>query len=123
MGLTQDTAEAHFPGEWIGAALAAEEPANRPPAYLMKTFVVEAALHSASLEMTAFGIFDPYINGERVSENYFNPGWTDYNKRVYSRSFDIAERLQPGEGKSNAHDRAICHGIPQTIWRYVWPEN
>ena len=42
------------------------------------------------------GIFDLHLNGKRVSEDRFNPGWTDYARRVYYRAYDVTELVKKG---------------------------
>jgi alpha-L-rhamnosidase len=48
------------------------------------------------------GIFDVHCNGRRVSEDRFNPGWTDYTKRVYYRAYDVTRELRRGENALGA---------------------
>ena len=36
-----------------------------------------------------------HLNGQRVSDDYFTPGWTDYNKRVYYRTYDVTKHRPP----------------------------
>ena len=40
----------------------------------------DAGVVKARLYVTARGIYEIYINGQRVGEDYFNPGVTQYNK-------------------------------------------
>jgi alpha-L-rhamnosidase len=51
----------------------------------------------AILHITALGIFEGEINGQRVGEDVFAPGWTDYRKRVYYYSYDVTSLLRAGE--------------------------
>jgi alpha-L-rhamnosidase len=90
-------------GEWI---MAAGEPAlhtdpatlHLPPArYFRKTFETRKAIRRAVLHGTALGIVDFSLDGKRVSENLFEPGWSDYHHRVPSRTHDVTPLLQgPG---------------------------
>jgi alpha-L-rhamnosidase len=73
-----------------------------PPPYLRKTFLVEKPVRRATLYATALGIFDVHLNGQRVGEDYFNPGWTDYTKRVYYRAFDVTSQVRSGENAVGA---------------------
>ncbi|MEN8660987.1 MAG: family 78 glycoside hydrolase catalytic domain [Lentimonas sp.] len=83
-------------GQWIG--LDVERDAEyAPPVYLAKTFKVEGAIKEAIFYVSGLGIFDPYLNGERITESWFSPGWTDYNKRVYYRAFDLSDSVQQGD--------------------------
>jgi alpha-L-rhamnosidase len=68
-----------------------------PPAYLRTAFSVGKPVRRAVLYTTALGIFDAHLNGARVSDEYFNPGWTDYTKRVYYRAHDVTGHIKIGE--------------------------
>jgi len=61
------------------------------PRYMRKNFDTRsgAAIRRATVYATALGLYELHINGERVGDEYFAPGWTDYNKRVYYRSYDV----------------------------------
>jgi alpha-L-rhamnosidase len=73
-----------------------------PPALLRTTFQVSRPVRQATLYATALGIFDLHLNGQRVSEDWFNPGWTDYTKRVYYRAYDVTRLLRPGDNALGA---------------------
>jgi alpha-L-rhamnosidase len=70
-----------------------------PPTYLRATFRHEkpARVRRAMLYATALGIFDLKLNGQRVADEYFNPGWTDYTKRVYYRAYDVTHLVRNGD--------------------------
>ncbi len=68
-----------------------------PPAYLRTSFQLDKPIRRAMLYATALGIFDLHLNGQRVSDEYFNPGWTDYTKRVYYRAFDVTNQVKSGD--------------------------
>lgn len=90
-------------GEWI---MAAGEPAlhsdpatlHLPPArHFRKVFDTIKPIRRAVLHGTALGIVDFSIDGEPVTENLFEPGWSDYRQRVPARTHDVTALLQ-GEG-------------------------
>lgn len=69
-----------------------------PPArYLRKSFNIQKKIKKATAYTTALGLYELRLNGSKVGDYYFLPGWTDYNKRVYYQTFDITEDLKPGE--------------------------
>jgi alpha-L-rhamnosidase len=68
-----------------------------PPPYLRTTFKVGQPVKRATLYATALGIFDVHLNGRRVTDDYFNPGWTDYTRRVYDRAFDVTDQVRSGD--------------------------
>ncbi|HTI99149.1 MAG TPA: family 78 glycoside hydrolase catalytic domain [Dongiaceae bacterium] len=68
----------------------------RAATQLRKDFVLSETPTHAVLYVTSLGLVEPHLNGGRVGADYFVPGWTDYNKRVYSRAYDVTGRLHPG---------------------------
>ena len=74
-------------------------PRTVPPAiYYRRVFqIAGTAPARAILHITALGIIECEVNGHRVGEDVFAPGWTDYRTRVYYRSYDITGFLRPGE--------------------------
>jgi alpha-L-rhamnosidase len=67
-----------------------------PPRHLGTAFTVAKPVGRAVLYATALGLCDVYLNGSRVSDDYFTPGWTDYAKRVYYRAYDVTKLLRKG---------------------------
>ena len=63
---------------------------------LRKQVELGKPVRSARLYVTARGIYEFYVNGRRVSNDYYNPGWTDYRYRIMYNSYDITEMLRPG---------------------------
>ncbi|MGB5821116.1 MAG: family 78 glycoside hydrolase catalytic domain [Saonia sp.] len=69
-----------------------------PPArYLRKSFTLRKKIKKATAYTTALGLYELRLNGDKVGDQYFLPGWTDYNKRVYYQTFDITHKLKQGE--------------------------
>ena len=73
----------------VGTALA-------PSPYLRKEFRLEKPVSRARLYATALGVYEPYVNGERVGEDVLAPGWTDYRKRVQYQTYDVTGLLEEG---------------------------
>ncbi|HTX01375.1 MAG TPA: family 78 glycoside hydrolase catalytic domain, partial [Acidimicrobiales bacterium] len=71
--------------------------AMKPAPYLRRAFTVDGAVGRARLYATALGIYELFLNGLRVSENLFAPGWTDYNRRLLYQTYDVTALLEPGE--------------------------
>jgi alpha-L-rhamnosidase len=78
-----------------------------PANYLRKNFAIDKPIKKARLYSTALGIYQMYLNGQAVSDEFFNPGWTDYNKRVYYRTYDVTKLLNQG---SNAIGAVLADG-------------
>jgi alpha-L-rhamnosidase len=75
---------------------------NRPAVHLGKTFRVSAAPREARLYITARGIFEPQLNGERIGCDHLTPGWTDYRHRLEYLTYDITDRLRVGDNTLGA---------------------
>lgn len=67
-----------------------------PAPYLRKEFQVRAAVKRAVVYATAQGVFELSLNGRRVGDEFFMPGWTDYRKRIYYRAYDVTSMLETG---------------------------
>lgn len=50
----------------------------------------------ARLYITARGIYEAFINGNRIGSDYFNPGLTQYNKHHLYQTYDVTEFIKHG---------------------------
>ncbi|WP_432877001.1 family 78 glycoside hydrolase catalytic domain [Kribbella sp. CA-245084] len=73
---------------------------------------------SARLYLTAHGIVEFSINGVRVGDDIFAPGWTAYDKRLRYRTHDVTALL--GQG-SNRLQAMLGNGWYRG--QLVWPGN
>lgn len=67
-----------------------------PPPQLRKAFQAQQGVRRATLYATAFGIYEAYINGNRVGDFVFAPGFTDYHERVYYQTYDVTDLVEDG---------------------------
>ncbi|MCI2088879.1 MAG: glycoside hydrolase family 78 protein [Prevotella sp.] len=70
--------------------------ANTSAPMVRRSFSVGRQVKSARLYATARGIYEMYVNGHRVSDDFLNPGWTDYRHRFMYNTFDVTELLNQG---------------------------
>lgn len=56
----------------------------------------------ARLNVTAQGAYEMHINGERVSEDYLNPGMATYAKTLNYHTYDVTDMLSPGQNAVGA---------------------
>jgi alpha-L-rhamnosidase len=74
-----------------------------PPAPYFRTgFRLATPVTRAVLYGTALGLAEFRLNGQRVSDDFFTPGWTDYSKRVYYRAYDVTHLVRRGENALGA---------------------
>lgn len=58
--------------------------------------MLKARARRATLHITALGVYEAEINGERIGDHVLAPGWTDYGRRVAFQSFDVTRLLKEG---------------------------
>ena len=58
-----------------------------------KHIEVSKKIKSAYIYSTALGIYDARINGEKVSDIYFAPGFTSYKTRLLYQTYDVKDLL------------------------------
>jgi len=67
-----------------------------PAPYLRTAFGVGAPVKRAVVYAAAQGFFELRLNGKRVGDEFFMPGWTDYRKRIYYRAYDVTDLIKDG---------------------------
>jgi alpha-L-rhamnosidase len=68
-----------------------------PPAHqFRKEFSATKAVKRATIYSTALGIYELYLNGQRIGDARFAPGWTDYRQRAYYNTYDVTALVKSG---------------------------
>ena len=70
--------------------------ATLPSPYFRKEFGVKNGLKQAVLSISAHGIFEASLNGQKISDDFFAPGWVDFAKQTPFVSYDLTDRLCSG---------------------------
>ncbi|MCU6709164.1 glycoside hydrolase family 78 protein [Paenibacillus sp. J5C_2022] len=79
--------------EWISGDDGADEPSCD---YLRTSFRIQSAVRRARLYATACGMYEMYLNGTRVGDSHFTPGWTNYKQRIQYQTYDVTALLRQG---------------------------
>ena len=87
--------------KWIGKPVKKIQN-SQPCPYLRKNILLKPGVKKARVYVTARGLFELHINGKRISEDYFTPGWTDYNKRIQYLVYDVTAELCGGNNTLGA---------------------
>jgi len=88
------------PQSWLGKFVTAETIADKDNAkgtYVRSTFSVNKKVKEAYAFTTGLGIYEFYLNGEKVGEDLLTPGWTAYHKHLLYQTYDITEFLVEGQ--------------------------
>lgn len=60
----------------------------------LKNFRCAAKAEKAILKITALGVYEAKLNGERVGDFILAPGWTSYLSRLQVQSYDVTDMLK-----------------------------
>ncbi len=93
MGLLHD---ADWQARWITSNLQEDISKSNPSPMLRREFQVKKDIVSARLYASAMGLYQLELNGKRVGDQYFTPGWTSYDFRYQYQTYDITPDLKPG---------------------------
>jgi alpha-L-rhamnosidase len=63
---------------------------------LRKDFSLSQMPARSVLYVTGQGLVEPHLNGVKVGNDYFVPGWTDYKIRAYYQAYDVTSLVQLG---------------------------
>ena len=80
--------------DWITHDFSEEETAC--PIFFKK-FSIEKKVKKARLYATALGLYELSMDGQRVGDSYFTPGWTSYQKRLQYQTYDVTQFLNEQE--------------------------
>jgi alpha-L-rhamnosidase len=92
-GLLEDK---DWTARWIGADEDPRPGKGSRPAYWLRTTVDVPAFGEARLYITALGLYEAFLDGQRVGDVELAPGYTQYRARVQYQAYDITSLLRPG---------------------------
>lgn len=75
---------------------------NSMPMMRTEFATISHKIKKARLYVTSRGIYEMYLNGQRVGEDYFNPGVTQYNKTHLYQVYDVTQQVQAGKNALGA---------------------
>ena len=91
MGILKPT---EWKAAWISFGAEKVVKASKPAQYFRKEFAISKKVRSARVYSTALGLYQLYINGEKVTSDLFTPGWTSYKKRLQYQTYDVTKMLK-----------------------------
>jgi alpha-L-rhamnosidase len=89
-------ARSDWTAQWIGPPASSHDSAGAPLPMLRRTFDVKGKVASARVYVTSRGLYELHLNGKRVSEDFFTPGWTSYQQRLQYQTYDVTRLIAPG---------------------------
>ena len=92
--------------EWAGSFVSAETKAdksNSKGTFLRREFRTEKKIREAYVCSTALGLYNLYLNGQRVGRDQLAPGWTSYRHQLCYQTYDVTDLLVQGENAVGVH--------------------
>ncbi len=94
MGLLHTT---DWQAQWIEPDWDEDPAALNPCPYLRTALTLPAQPISARLYVTAHGLYEASLNGRRVDDACFTPGYSSYHHRLPYQTYDVSDLLHAGE--------------------------
>ena len=107
-GLSVANGAYRLAGDTEGILITADPSRNAAPMLRTVFSAGDQPIDKARVYVTARGIYELYLNGERVSNDYFNPGLTQYNKTHFYQTYDVTDLIR--EGSDNALGAWLSEG-------------
>ncbi|MDR2564051.1 MAG: glycoside hydrolase family 78 protein [Prevotellaceae bacterium] len=82
---------------FISADIPDDTKKSSPAPMLRKEFILKGKVKSARIYATAHGLYILRLNGAKVGDQLFAPGWTSYKKRLQYQVYDVSAQLQQGK--------------------------
>jgi len=99
MGLLDPT---DWTAAWITPAWDEDLTTPQPVPMLRTTFAVEGEVRAARAYVTSLGLYEVELNGRRVGDQVFTPGWTSYDTRLQYQTYDVTGLLESGQNALGA---------------------
>jgi alpha-L-rhamnosidase len=94
MGLLEP---ADWKASWIEPDLPEDVKTSGPAPMLRHEFKVKAGVERATAYVTSHGLYEMQLNGQRVGDQVFTPGWTSYNNRLQYQTYDVTSLIKSGD--------------------------
>ncbi len=96
---------------------------------LRHEFSLDKKIKSATAFISGLGLFELYLNGQKIGDQVLAPGLTEYNKRAFYISFDVTKNLNAdknaigvilGNGRyfamrAGGSEKTRTYGFPKVI--------
>ncbi|WP_167608285.1 glycoside hydrolase family 78 protein [Maribellus sediminis] len=86
------------PAQWTASWITSRDPekskTSLPVHYLRSEFKLGKTVESARLYVSAQGLYEMFINGKKVGDQLFTPGWTSYENRIQYQTYDVTDLLK-----------------------------
>ena len=95
-GVTVDGAAVRVDGGETGVLVYADPSCGSAPMLRTEFDAGEAEIAAARLYVAAQGVYEAFLNGGKISENWFSPGSEEYETIMPYQVYDVTEQLRSG---------------------------
>ena len=78
--------------------------------WFARSFTNAGEVASAKWTVSGLGVFEVFVNGERVGDDFLKPGFTHWQKTKYSFTYDVTKMLKRGIGERNVLAAEVSAG-------------
>lgn len=103
MGILEKEA---WKASWITKEGEVQGEKSLPAHYYRKDFTSNKKISGARVHVTSLGVYQLFLNGNKVGNDLFTPGYTSYTKRLQYQTYEVTEMLQ----KNNAIGAMVGDG-------------
>lgn len=106
------------PDEWQAEWVGVDEPDQgiwAEPRYLRQEFEAGDKISRATVYVTALGLYELRINGNRIGDHELAPEWTNYHKRIQYQTYDVTNLIREG---ANAVGATLGNGWYCGGWQF-----
>jgi alpha-L-rhamnosidase len=87
---------------WIEPPPTAQHDGSRPSPFLRFEFSAQGGIARARAYITSHGLYEFFMNGHRIGNALFTPGWTSYSHRLQYQTYDVTALMREGRNAVGA---------------------
>ncbi|MEY3241591.1 MAG: hypothetical protein RIR11_3030 [Bacteroidota bacterium] len=85
------------PTDWKANWISATTRDGNASPYFRKVFSAKKKITNATVFVSAHGLYELHLNGQRVGDACLTPGWTAYQKRLQYQCYDVTKMIESGK--------------------------
>lgn len=116
--------------EWCAKWITCDSNEGRHPIFF-KDIITGKAVKSARLYICGLGLYEAYLNGNKISNEFLTPYCNNYNRWLQYQTYDITDMLADGgelevilgngwyKGRFGVHRRSEPKGYYGSAWKLI----
>jgi len=108
------------PADWKAVWIEPAVPDSAACPILRTAFTAKGSIASATVYITAHGLYEAQLNGHTIGDAVFTPGWTSYNHQLQYQAHDVTGVLKHGK---NAIGALLGNGWYRGYIGFNWQHN